>query len=88
MSHLKQGVNQIKINFQISASTSCMELKFSRYDLIEDKDLQTFKSVYAIVFKLHETAICWELQEVLTSNLDRGRLIRKLVDCHYFDLFR
>lgn len=88
MSHLRQGVNQIKINFQISASTSCMELKFSHYDLIEDKYLQTFKSVYAIVFKLHEAAICWDLQEVLTSNLDQGRLIGKLIDCHYFDLFR
>lgn len=89
MSHLRQEVNQIKSNFQTSASTSCMELKFSHFDSIEDKDLQTFKSVYTIVFKLHELAICWDLQEVhLTPNLDQGRLIGKLIDCDYFDLFR
>ena len=84
-STLETSVNQKIDNFQISTSTSRVELKFILVlDLDKRQRFAQFQVGHLCVFLNYKKYLSWDPQVELTPNVDQRYLIKNLIDCHHF----
>ena len=79
------SVNQKRDNFQISTSTSRVELKFILVlDLDKRQRFAQFQVGHLCDFLNYKKYLSWDPQVELTPNVDQRYLIKNVIDCHHF----